>query len=422
MLKRLWLIFGPIFVAGLLVFLLICFYPSSPSHNLMEEKYSASSISAESFKERSQKVRALTDPDMRFVPFFGSSEWMRFDSMHPAVLAEKYDRSYRPYFMGQAGAATLSQYFGIQQITSELENKQAVFVISPQWFTKEDHDPTIFQTYFNNDQLTAFLENQSGDAASQYAANRLLKQNPGVSMKSIVEKLAKGEKLSEFDQSMINISSQLNEKQSALFGQFSIRGRLRYKDNVEKYLSSLPDQFSYEELENIARKDAEENTTNNDLGVENHFYNTKLKKDWKKWEGSQKNFNFLKSPEYNDLQLVLDQFAKSKVNVIFVFQPVNKKWMDYTGLSEEMYQHTVEKIRYQLESQGFTNIADFSKNGGDPYFVKDTIHIGWLGWLAFDKVVNPFLSNPTTAPDYQMNDRFFSKDWATYDGNIQDFQ
>ena len=388
----------------------------------MEEKYSAASISAESFKERSQKVRALTDPDMRFVPFFGSSEWMRFDSMHPAVLAEKYDRSYRPYFMGQAGAATLSQYFGIQQITSELENKQAVFVISPQWFTKEDHDPTIFQTYFNNDQLTAFLENQSGDAASQYAANRLLKQNPGVSMKSIVEKLAKGEKLSEFDQSMINISSQLNEKQSALFGQFSIRGRLRYKDHVEKYLSSLPDQFSYEELENIARKEGEESTTNNDLGVDNHFYNTKLKKDLKKWEGSQKNFNFLQSTEYNDLQLVLDQFAKSKVNVLFVFQPVNKKWMDYTGLSEEMYQHTVEKIRYQLESQGFTNIADFSKNGGDPYFVKDTIHIGWLGWLAFDKVVNPFLSNPTTAPNYQMNDRFFSQDWANYDGNIKDFQ
>ena len=388
----------------------------------MEEKYSAASISAESFKERSQKVRALTDPDMRFVPFFGSSEWMRFDSMHPAVLAEKYDRSYRPYFMGQAGAATLSQYFGIQQITSELENKQAVFVISPQWFTKEDHDPTIFQTYFNNDQLTAFLENQSGDAASQYAANRLLKQNPGVSMKSIVEKLAKGEKLSEFDQSMINISSQLNEKQSAIFGQFSIRGRLRYKDHVEKYLGSLPEQFSYEELEAIARKEGEENTTNNDLGVDNHFYNTKLKKDWKKWEGSQKNFNFLKSPEYNDLQLVLDQFAKSKVNVLFVFQPVNKKWMDYTGLSEEMYQHTVEKIRYQLESQGFTNIADFSKNGGDPYFVKDTIHIGWLGWLAFDKVVKPFLSNPTTAPNYQMNDRFFSQDWADYDGNIKDFQ
>ena len=106
MLKRLWLIFGPILIAGLLVLLLIFFYPSSKSHNLMEEKYSAASISAESFKERSQKVRALTDPNMRFIPFFGSSEWIRFDSMHPGVLAEKYNRSYRPYFMGQAGAAS----------------------------------------------------------------------------------------------------------------------------------------------------------------------------------------------------------------------------------------------------------------------------------------------------------------------------
>ena len=422
MLKRLWLIFGPIFVAGLLVFLLICFYPSSPSHNLMEEKYSAASVSTESFKERSQKVRALTDPNMGFVPFLGSSEWVRFDSVHPAVLAEKYNRPYRPYFLGQAGATSLIHYFGLQQILPEIENKQAVFVISPQWFTQSDVDSSAFQSYFNSDQLTAFLENQSGDVASRYAANRLLKQNPGVSMKSIVEKLAKGEKLSEFDQRMITISAQLNEKQSALFGQFSIRGGLRYKDHVEKYLSSLPDQFSYEELENIARKEGEENTTNNDLGVENHFYNTKLKKDLKEWEGSQKNYSYLKSPEYNDLQLVLDQFAKSKVNVLFVFQPVNKKWMDYTGLSEEMYQHAVEKIRYQLESQGFTNIADFSKNGGDPYFVKDTIHIGWLGWLAFDKVVNPFLSNPTTAPNYQMNDRFFSQDWANYDGNIKNFQ
>ena len=422
MLKRLWLIFGPLLLASFLVFLLIFFYPNNPSHNLTEEKYSAAAISSESFKERSQKVRAFTEPNMRFIPFFGSSEWIRFDSMHPAVLAEKYSRPYRPYFLGQAGAASLNQYFGMQQILPEIEEKQAVFVISPQWFTKEDHDPTIFQTYFNNDQLTAFLENQSGDVATQYAANRLLKQNPSVPMKGIVEKLAKNEQLSNFDQTMVNLSAEFNERQAALFGRFSIRGRLKYRDHIEKYLSSLPDQFSYEELENIARKEGEENTTNNDLGVDNHFYNTKLKKDLKKWEGSQKNFNFLKSPEYNDLQLVLDQFAKSKVNVLFVFQPVNKKWMEYTGLSEEMYQHTVEKIRYQLESQGFTNIADFSKKGGDPYFVKDTIHIGWLGWLAFDKVVNPFLTDPTPAPDYKMNDRFFSKDWATYDGKIKDFQ
>ena len=422
MLKRLWLIFGPLLLASFLVFLLIFFYPNNSSHNLMEEKYSAAAISSESFKERSQKVRAFTEPNIRFIPFFGSSEWIRFDSMHPAVLAEKYSRPYRPYFLGQAGAASLNQYFGMQQILPEIEEKQAVFVISPQWFTEEDYEPAFFQNYFNNDQLTAFLENQSGDLAAKHAAKRLLKQNPGVSMKGIVEKLSKGEELSEIDHAIIKAFARFNERQASLFGQFSIREKLKYKEHVENYLKDLPDQFFYEELEKIARKDAKANTSNNDMGIENQFYKTQVKDYLEKYKGYQKNYNFLKSSEYNDLQLVLDQFAKSKVNVLFVFQPVNKKWMDYTGLSEEMYQHSVEKIRYQLESQGFTNIADFSKNGGDPYFVKDTIHIGWLGWLAFDKVVNPFLSNPTTAPIYQMNDRFFSQDWANYDGNIKDFQ
>ena len=422
MLKRLWLIFGPLLLASFLVFLLLFFYPNNPSHNLTEEKYSAAAISSESFKERSQKVRAFTEPNMRFIPFLGSSEWIRFDSMHPAVLAEKYSRPYRPYFLGQAGAASLNQYFGLQQILPEIEGKQAVFVISPQWFTEEDYEPAFFQNYFNNDQLTAFLENQSGDIAAKHAAKRLLKQNPGVSMKGIVEKLSKGEELSEIDHAIIKAFARFNERQTSLFGQFSIREKLKYKEHVENYLKDLPDQFFYEELEKIARKDAKANTSNNDMGIENQFYKTQVKDYLEKYKGYQKNYNFLKSSEYNDLQLVLDQFAKSKVNVLFVFQPVNKKWMDYTGLSEEMYQHSVEKIRYQLESQGFTNIADFSKNGGDPYFVKDTIHIGWLGWLAFDKVVNPFLSNPTTAPIYQMNDRFFSQDWANYDGNIKDFQ
>ena len=410
MLKRLWLIFGPLLLASFLVFLLIFFYPNNPSHNLTEEKYSAAAISSESFKERSQKVRAFTEPNMRFIPFFGSSEWIRFDSMHPAVLAEKYSRPYRPYFLGQAGAASLNQYFGMQQILPEIEEKQAVFVISPQWFTEEDYEPAFFQNYFNNDQLTAFLENQSGDIGAKHAAKRLLKQNPGVSMKGIVEKLSKGEELSEVDHAIIKAFARFNERQASLFGQFSIRGKLKYKEHVENYLNDLPDQFSYEELEKIARKDAEANTNNNDMGIENQFYKTQVKDYLEKYKGYQKNYNFLKSSEYNDLQLVLNQFAKSKVNVLFVIQPVNKKWMAHTGLSEEMYQHAVEKIRYQLESQGFTNIADFSKNGGDPY------------WLAFDKVVNPFLTDPKPAPDYKMNDRFFSKDWATYDGNIKDFQ
>ena len=422
MLKRLWMIFGPVLIAGLLVFLLIFFYPTEVRHNLGAEKRSAVATTIDSFKERSQKVRALSDPNMRFVPFFGSSEWLRFDGAHPAVLAEKYNRSYRPYFLGQRGAASLNQYFGIQQILSEIENKQAVFVISPQWFTESDYEPAVFQEYFNSDQLTSFLENQSGDISSQHASKRLLKQFSNVSMKDIVQKIANKESLSEFDHMRIEIGSLINQKQANFFGQFSIRQWLKYKEHVEKYLNTIPDQFSYQAIEDVVKADAEKNTSNNEFGMDNRFYDTQIRDYLKKLKGSQTSYNYLKSSEYNDLQLVLTQFSKSKVNPIFIIPPVNKKWMDYAGLREDMYQQTVQKIRYQLESQGFNNIADFSKDGGEPFFMKDTIHLGWLGWLAFDKAVDPFLSNPTPAPTYHLNERFFSKDWATYDGDVKEFQ
>ena len=416
------MIFGPVLIAGLLVFLLIFFYPTEMRHNLGAEKRSAVATTIDSFKERSQKVRALSDPNMRFVPFFGSSEWLRFDGAHPAVLAEKYNRSYRPYLLGQRGAASLNQYFGMQQILSEIENKQAVFVISPQWFTESDYEPAVFQEYFNSDQLTSFLENQSGDISSQHASKRLLKQFSNVSMKDIVQKIANKESLSEFDHMRIEIGSLINQKQANFFGQFSIRQWLKYKEHVEKYLNTIPDQFSYQAIEDVVKADAEKNTSNNEFGMDNRFYDTQIRDYLKKLKGSQTSYNYLKSSEYNDLQLVLTQFSKSKVNPIFIIPPVNKKWMDYAGLREDMYQQTVQKIRYQLESQGFTNIADFSKDGGEPFFMKDTIHLGWLGWLAFDKAVDPFLSNPTPAPTYHLNERFFSKDWATYDGDVKEFQ
>ena len=422
MLKRLWMIFGPVLIAGLLVFLLIFFYPTEMRHNLGAEKRSAVATTIDSFKERSQKVRALSDPNMRFVPFFGSSEWLRFDGAHPAVLAEKYNRSYRPYLLGQRGAASLNQYFGMQQILSEIENKQAVFVISPQWFTENDYEPAVFQEYFNSDQLTSFLENQSGDISSQHASKRLLKQFSNVSMKDIVQKIANNESFSEFDHMRIEIGSLINQKQANFFGQFSIRQWLKYKEHVDKYLNTIPDQFSYQAIEDVVKADAEKNTSNNEFGMDNRFYDTQIRDYLKKLKGSQTSYNYLKSSEYNDLQLVLTQFSKSKVNPIFIIPPVNKKWMDYAGLREDMYQQTVQKIRYQLESQGFTNIADFSKDGGEPFFMKDTIHLGWLGWLAFDKAVDPFLSNPTPAPTYHLNERFFSKDWATYDGDVKEFQ
>ena len=112
--------------------------------------------------------------------------------------------------------------------------------------------------------------------------------------------------------------------------------------------------------------------------------------------------------------MVLNQFAQNDTNVLFVIPPVNSKWSDYTGLNEDMYQKAVEKIKYQLQSQGFKNIADFSRDGDKAYFMQDIIHMGWNGWVAMDKAVNPFLTEKQSKPNYQINKQFLSKKWANY--------
>ena len=75
------------------------------------------------------------------------------------------------------------------------------------------------------------------------------------------------------------------------------------------------------------------------------------------------------------------------------FPPVNAKWMKYTGLSQEKYEQAVQKrfvTNWKVKDSPI--LQTFLKMVDQPYFMEDTIHMGWNGWLAFDKAVNPFVT------------------------------
>lgn len=46
-----------------------------------------------------------------------------------------------------------------------------------------------------------------------------------------------------------------------------------------------------------------------------------------------------------------------------------------------------------------------------PYFMEDTIHLGWQGWLTADQYIQPFLEEKQAKSSYHMDDAFYSKDW-----------
>ncbi|CAH0417715.1 D-alanyl-lipoteichoic acid biosynthesis protein DltD [Periweissella ghanensis] len=414
MLKRLALIFGPVVVAAILVLTVMFVGPiDKHKHNLANEEQAAVSLSPTVFRQAYLKNMALSDEDHRFVPFFGSSEWNRMDAFHPAVLARAYHRNYQPFLLGQKGAEALTQYFGMQQIMQNMHHKQAVFFVSPQWFTKADQQSAAFQFYFSKSQALAFLKNQTDTFADRYAAKRLLATYPNVPYRNLVQKVADGQKLSNLDEKYLDFQGQVHANEDAFFSRFDIGTNL--KKRVLPKVKELPQPYNAQALDAKAVQLGESQTRNNRFGILDNFFTNRIGSSFPSLKNAQAHFNYTQSAEYSDFQLDLDQLAKTHTNVIFVIPPVNSKWAKYTGLNENMYQASVRKIKHQLTSQGFNNILDLSRRGNEPYFMEDTIHLGWRGWLAFDKGVAPFLEHKQPAPVYHLNNHFISEDWNNFD-------
>ncbi|GAA3632234.1 D-alanyl-lipoteichoic acid biosynthesis protein DltD [Lactobacillus hamsteri] len=405
--RRLWQIFGPVICAFILL-LVVFLFPWERTFSKTSIFQAANSQTTTVFKGVKMKQEAYDDG---YVPFYGSSELSRMDPLHPSVIADKYDRNYRPFLLGGPGSQSLSQFVGMQGTSKQLKDKKAVVIISPQWFTKEGQDPQAFDLYYSPLQTAMFLLNAKDNVADRYAAKRIASM-PTVKngiIKSCLKKVAAGKKLSGWDRFVLQNRMRMLANEDNFFSSFQMRDRV---DKIHQKEKLLPDTYSEAALHKVADEQAEMHTNSNNLGIDNTFYRTRLpKKVLKKLKGSQRHFNYVKSPEYADFQLMLNQFAKQHTNVLFIIPPINAKWAKYTGLSQKMYQESVAKMEKQLTSQGFENIADLSKDGGKKYFMEDTIHLGWNGWVAVDNAVKPFMSQPNRRYTYDIDNYYYSEKW-----------
>ncbi|RCK13051.1 hypothetical protein DT075_01770 [Bacillus licheniformis] len=64
--------------------------------------------------------------------------------------------------------------------------------------------------------------------------------------------------------------------------------------------------------------------------------------------------------------------------------PVHGKFYDYTGFPKKGRTDFYKKIKKEIEQEGF-QVADLTNHEYDPYFLKDTLHLGWKGWVYVDQ-------------------------------------
>lgn len=413
--KKIFAIFGPLVLSAVLVAILF-FTPFNIDLDSKKVLADAStSMSANILRGNAIKNKAISSD--KYVPFFGSSELSRISAFHPSVLAEKYDRNYRPFLLGAPGTQSLTQAMMMKSMGSDLANKKVVFILSPQWFVKEGVTKDYFNAYYSELQTYQWVKNlEEIDESDKYLANRLLDFSKVREDKLLVQALKNienGQQPKKSDKQSIRLKLSMLSREDDLFSKI---GMINKQKAIDKATKKLPEKYDYQVLDTLAGEIGKKATSNNSFEISNRFYNTRLKNKLTKLENSQKDWNYCFSPEYSDLQLALNQLAKEKTEVMFIIPPVNKHWSNFTGLSQEMLQGYAKKVKYQLESQGFTNVADFTTADNVSYFMADTIHLGWRGWLNVDQKIQPFLEgNTKNKAHYKMNDSFYSKEWQEKD-------
>lgn len=408
--KKSWHLFGPFLAAFLLLGVLLVSPLVPKLINRTQISQAATSMSAEVIKGNAVKNQAFSEKE--YVPFFGSSELSRISAFHPSALAMKYKRPYVPFLLGAPGTQSMTHYLMLQSMGKELTGKKVVFVISPQWFVPTGVTSMYFDRYFSKQQAYQWLlQLRHLDEADRYFAQRLLKYDAVRNdrmLANILTKVSQNQLPTSFQYGYLALATRFYDNEDALFSGLDISSK---EDRVVQAMKALPNRYNYQQLDQLAYQQGHKFVGNTPFMIERHFYKRKVKPDLIHLRGAQQRFDYRYSPEYSDFELVLQAMAKYKISPLFIIPPVNKQWSDYTGLSQEMLKECAEKITFQLKSQGFNNVVDFTDQAATPYFLQDTIHLGWRGWLASDKYIEPFLMKKQPLVKYRLDNRFFTKEW-----------
>ncbi|WP_242217071.1 D-alanyl-lipoteichoic acid biosynthesis protein DltD [Bacillus cereus group sp. BfR-BA-01380] len=385
--------FGPM----LLAFALFCVVLFIPSRFLLpligEQKVgdAATSLKRDMFQGIALQQKMLED--QKYLPMYGSSEFSRLDVYHPSNYFKVKEQEFTPFLIGRGGTQSLTHVLSLASSMDQLENRKIVFVLSPQWFVKEGLDEVHFAPNFSSQQAYHLIfNNDLKPEMKKQIAERLLG----------FEIVRKDTLLKTSLEGIVYDDTEHNLKAAAAkpFA-YVYRNILDRKDLVTSIFDMKPRKthldpdlkpLAWEEIRKRAEITGESESKTNPFGIEDPYYNKGIKDKLARLKGYRANESFNESPEYDDLQLVLDILKQTHAKPLFISVPVNGPWYDYAGFPKERRDVYYKKINEQIAKAGFP-VADFSSHEYDKYFLKDTMHLGWKGWVYVDETLQQFYKN-----------------------------
>ncbi|MCZ0756471.1 D-alanyl-lipoteichoic acid biosynthesis protein DltD [Anoxybacillus sp. J5B_2022] len=384
--------FSPL-IAAIVLFCFILFIPNQYLLPMITDKKveeEAVDLDFEIFQGEIIQKKMLESP--KYLPIYGSSELSRLDTFHPSNYFKVNPIGVTPFLVGRGGMQSFVHFLNFADQKNELKHKKLLFILSPQWFYRQGATQESFSANFSTLQAYKFaLEPKVSEKLQIEGAKRLLTfdvvKNDAMLATLLKAKIHKDKK-TQMKAAMIKpvaiLFVKVLEKRDLLHAILDVPLTTLHPQ------PALVKNKTWDELERNAAEMAKAKSTNNRFYIDNFYYNKRIKPKIEQLRGFRKNSSLLVSPEYQDFQMVLDVLKEAKAKPLFVSVPVNGYWYDYMGLSKKDREGYYKKIKQQIEKEGFP-VLDLSSHEYDPYFLKDTIHLGYKGWLPIDKAIIEFV-------------------------------
>ena len=150
--------------------------------------------------------------------------------------------------------------------------------------------------------------------------------------------------------------------------------------------------YDWAAWETAAMEQAAEMVTNNDFTMQDSYYATYIGARLEQQAGQDADLRYDESPEYDDLRCLLELCRLRDLEVLFVHVPMHGSWYDYTGFPADRRAVYYENVRQIVGQYDNVELLDLTGQEYEPYFLCDTMHLGWKGWLAVDRAIVDFVS------------------------------
>ena len=332
------------------------------------------------------------------LPVFGSSELKTTEiCTHPANFFAGKRCGFQVDLIGRGSCQSLVHAMAIAASGDSLTARKVVLITAPQSYVPEGIAPDLFMANFSEQQMLSLLKDEAIPAASrQYLAARVqelireyndqygaeLQTHSAAGLMS--RAAANGDTLTE---ALLTPYAAVSEWLLDTRDMISARGII---DAAQPSTAAKQGEIDWAAEEAAALAQAAEMVTGNEFYMEDGYYSTYVGRRLAQQAGKDAALSYAESPEYGDLRCLFEICRAKQLDVLFVHVPMNGKWSDYTGFSAEKRAEYYENVRQIAAEYENVTLLDLTGFEYEPYFLCDTMHLGWKGWLAVDKAITEF--------------------------------